>query len=121
MIYLRACFRELNSNFRRTKGFILKLSNMAKSKYDGNNLRTAFQYIKNYAGSKVKSHTSKKTFAAQTTFSCLHQLYLKKMLNYYSEIRVKAYSDKKKETRQITMIAHIFGRSVKRAFQRWKF
>lgn len=111
----------MNSNFRRTKGFILKLSNMAKSKYDGHALRSAFQIIKNYAGSKVKSHTSTKTFAMQTTFSCLHQLYLKRMLHYYSDIRVKAYSAKKKETRQVTMIAHLFGRSVKRAFQRWKF
>lgn len=79
----------MNSNYRRTKGFILKLSNMAKSKYNGQGLQQAFQTIKNFSLSKNGAGHKQKEVSVMNTFSIVHQLYLKKMLDYMSELRRK--------------------------------
>jgi hypothetical protein len=61
-----------------------------------------------------------KEVAAQSLFTILHHLHLKKMNGYLSELRVKVVDQKLKDLVIGSMFGHWYSRDLRKRFLHWK-
>jgi len=82
--------------------------------------QSAFEIIMKFSDSRHSSNCLDKSVAARSIYSCLHQLYLRRMTSNLSSLKAKMMVQKRRDKKIGNMLGHWHSRKRREAFLKWK-